>query len=171
MGCRPGSVDVDAQDLAQQAERVLRVAGGLDVPRPLIVIISAIPHSDVQIACIPRAIAEADPPAIMVYLRLIDRRHVGCRGGIGDVGIRRHLVTRDMSDAASKCTPPGSGVIDIEFAVGGIVGVKARPNSPCSPPVAMPEKCQKRRGSIVSVARFKILMSAVPFDPCSTMNS
>ena len=83
-----GCIDVDPQHLAQQAEGILRVAGGLDVAGALVVGVAAIPHGDVQVAAIACAIAEADPAAVVIRLRLIDRQDVGGAGRIGDVRVR-----------------------------------------------------------------------------------
>jgi hypothetical protein len=85
---------VDAQQLAEQSRRILRVATRFDVARARVIGAAAIASGDVKVALITRSRAETDPAAIVIGLRLIERqqrrfavriRYVGI-GGDGKFG-------------------------------------------------------------------------------------
>ena len=117
---------MNAQDLPQHRLRALRIATRFDMARAAVVAIATIAGRNVEVVIVPRARAEAEPAAVMILRRLIEREHNDFAVRISDIGIARDVETGDMADAVTK-RAAGCGVVDVKAAVGRVVRIKGEP--------------------------------------------
>ncbi len=141
-------IDIDPQNLAQQRRIILRISTWLDTAGAFVIPVSAITRRDVEIVCVAGSRAEANPTAVVIALRLIEREQRRCRK---TVRTRRDLDLRDGGNALAKDTA-GRRVIGVELAVASIVGMEREPEQAlfASAPVAqkwrkIDERCRVQR--------------------------
>ena len=107
VGARRGAARVDAQDLAEQRVRALRVRGRR------VVAVAAVARADVEQPVRP----ERELAAVVVArLRVRDRDHQPARCGVGRVGVGGDVVLVDLQRSA------GAGQIDVGQPAARVVG-------------------------------------------------
>ena len=129
-----GLVDVDPQDLAVQIEQILAVAVEHVVADAPVVGVAAVAGRDVEIA----VRAKADPVAVVIELRPVDRGDDSLAERIGSVRIifghrifGDHVGVRPPQLLAGIATPVEVGAVgDVELPIVRVVGVERQAEQP-----------------------------------------
>src|ERR1051326_3511088 len=123
----PIGFNMDAQDLAEQGLYALGVAIGLHVTHRIVVETAAVAASDIEVAFVAGAVAEAHPVKVMIGLWLIGSQHRHFSRRVGKVGIGAHRKARDVGYAHMENAVTAAGPVNVEVAVGRVIGIESHP--------------------------------------------